>query len=79
MLISAITGAVVSASVEVVSSSVEVVEESLSLLVLQEIMVRLKRNMEIMMSRCFTRFPNCLVYDNSIYNINRFFSQGSGI
>ena len=57
MLISAITGAVVSVSVEVASSSVEVVEESLSLLVLQEMIVRLKRKRERMMSRCFTCFP----------------------
>ena len=56
-------------SSEVVSSSeilslsvvVEVVEESLSLLVLQEMIVRLKRNRERKMSRCLTRFPNCLV------------------
>ena len=56
-LISAITGAVVSVSVEVVSSSVEVVEESLSLLVLQEMTVKLKRKRERIMSRCFTWFP----------------------
>ena len=57
MLISEITGAVVSVSVEVASSSVEVVEESLSLLVLQEMIVRLKRKRERMMSRCFNWFP----------------------
>ena len=48
---SAITGAVVSVVVE------EVVEEPLSLLLLQEMMVKLKRNIEKMMSRCFTWFP----------------------
>ena len=36
---------------------VEVVEEPLSLLLLHEIMVRLKRNMKKMMSICLTRFP----------------------
>ena len=36
---------------------VEVVEESLSLLVLQEMMVKLIRNMDKMMSICLTRFP----------------------
>ena len=43
----------------VVSSSVvvDVVEEPLSLLLLQEKMVRLKRNKEKRMSRCFTWFP----------------------
>ena len=40
----------------VVSSSV-VVEEPLSLLLLQENMVRLKRNRERIMSRFFTWFP----------------------
>ena len=58
---SAITGAVVSVvvlsvEVELSSSVVEVVEEPLSLL-LQEIMVKLTRNMEKMMSICFTWFP----------------------
>ena len=56
-LISAITGAVVSVSVEVVSSSVEVVAEPSSLLLLQEMIVRLKRNMERRMSICLTWFP----------------------
>ena len=56
---SAIIGAVVSVvvlSVEVVSLSV-VVEEPLSLVLLQEMMVKLKRNMERIMSRCFNWFP----------------------
>ena len=38
------------------SEVVDVVEEPLSLL-LQEMMVRLKRNMEKMMSICLTKFP----------------------
>ena len=42
------------------SEVVDVVEEPLSLL-LHEMFVRIKRNKERMMSRCFTRFPNCLV------------------
>ena len=60
----AITGAVVSvvvvvlSEVVVVSSSVvEVVEEPPPLLLPQEMTVRLKRNIEKMMSRCFTWFP----------------------
>ena len=53
---------VVSSSVVVVSSSVVVVfslvvEEPSSLLLLQEMMVKLKRNMEEMMSICLTWFP----------------------
>ena len=56
---SAITGAVVSV---VVSSSVVVVlslvvDAPSSLLLLQEIMVKLIRNMEKIMSICLTRFP----------------------
>jgi len=55
---SAITGAVVSV---VVSSSVVVVLSVLfepsSLLLLQEMTVKLKRNRERMMSICLTRFP----------------------
>ena len=55
---SAITGAVVSV---VVSSSVVVVLSVLfepsSLLLLQEMMVKLKRNMEKTMSKCLTWFP----------------------
>ena len=49
-------GAVVSVVV-VVSSLVEVVEEPPLLLLPQEMTVRLKRNIEKMMSRCFTWFP----------------------
>ena len=59
-----ITGAVVSVvvvvlSVVVVSLSVvvEVVEEPPSLLLPQEMIVRLKRNMERIMSICLTWFP----------------------
>ena len=58
---SAIAGAVVSVVVVVLSVVVVVlsvvVEESPSLLLLQEMTVRLKRDMRIM-SRCFTWFPN---------------------
>ena len=63
---SAITGAVVSVVVVVssvvvvpLSEVVEVVEEPLSLLLLQEMTVKLKRNMEKMMSICLTWFPIC--------------------
>ena len=49
-------GGVVSVVV-VLSVVVDVVEEPLSLLLLQEMMVKLKRNMERMMSICFTWFP----------------------
>ena len=49
---------VVSSSVVLSLSVVEVVvEEPLSLLLLQEMTVRLKRNMEKMMSICLTWFP----------------------
>ena len=51
-----ITGDVVSVVVVVSSSVVEVVEEPSSLL-LQEMMVRLKRKRERIMSICFTWFP----------------------
>ena len=46
-------------SVVLVSSSVvvEVVDEPPSLLLLQEMKVKLKRNMEKMMSKCLTRVP----------------------
>ena len=58
---SEITGAVVTVVVVVsslvVSSSVEVVEEPLSLLLLQEMTVKLKRNRERRMNRGFTWFP----------------------
>ena len=40
---------------------VEVVAEPSSLLLLQEMIVKLKRNMEKMMSICLTWFPNWLV------------------
>ena len=57
-------------SVVVVSLSVvvEVVEESLSLLVLQEMTVKLKRNMEKMMSICLTRFPLSGLGEPNIYH-----------
>ena len=42
---------------ELSSVVVEVVEEPLSLLLLQEMTVKLKRNMETMMSICLTWFP----------------------
>ena len=61
---SAITGAVESVVVVVSLSEVVVVEDELSLvvdapssLILQEIMVRLKRNMDKMRNICLTRFP----------------------
>ena len=38
-----------------------VVEEPLSLLLLQDMEMKLKRNIEMMMSICLTWFPNCLV------------------
>ena len=53
----------------VVELSVVVVVD---LLLLQEMMVKLKRRMERMMSRCFTWFPNWLVLgrlDFSIHNL----------
>ena len=54
-------GGVVSVVVVVVSSVLVVlsvvVEEPSSLLLLQEMMVKLKRNMETMMSICLTCFP----------------------
>ena len=59
-----ITGAVVSVVVVVLLSVVvslsvvvEVVAEPSSLLLLQEMIVRLIRNMDKMMSICLTRFP----------------------
>ena len=50
-------------SVVVVLSSVVVLSVLFepSLLLLQEMIVRLKRKRERRMSRCFTWFPNCLV------------------
>ena len=51
-------GGVVSVVVVVLSSVVvDVVEEPLSLLLAQEMMVKLKRNMEKMMSICLTKVP----------------------
>ena len=50
-------GGVVSVVVLSLSVVVDVVEESLSLLLLQEMMLKLKRNMEKMMSRCLTWYP----------------------
>jgi len=47
---------------------VEVVEEPLSLLLLQEMMVRLKRNMEKMMSICLTRVPIGELGEPNIYH-----------
>ena len=62
-----LSSVVLSSSVVVsLSVVVEVVEEPLSLLLLQEMKVRLKRNMEKMMSRCFTKFPNWLVLEGVI-------------
>ena len=50
-------GGVVSVVVVVLS----VLFEPSSLLLLHEMIVKLKRNRERKMSRCLTRFPNCLV------------------
>ena len=61
LVTSSITGAVV--SVVVVLS---VLFEPSSLLLLQEMTVKLKRNMEEMMSICLTRFPNWLVLEGVI-------------
>ena len=49
--------AAVEVEVELSSEVVEVVEEPPSLLLPQEMMVKLKRNMEKMMRICLTRFP----------------------
>ena len=66
-------GGVVSVVVVVVSLSevvvvvvLSVLFEPSSLLLLQEMTERLKRNMEKMMSICFTRFPNWLVLEGVI-------------
>ena len=48
---------VVQLGMVVLSMVVEVVEEPLSLILLHEITVRLKRNMEKLMSICFIWFP----------------------
>ena len=50
------------------NNTLEVVVElsvvvGVDLLLLQEMIVRLIRNMEKMMSICLTRFPNCLVLE----------------
>ena len=50
-------GAVVSVVDALSEDAVVVVDAPSSLLLLQEIMVKLKRNMEKMMSICLTRFP----------------------
>ena len=79
---SAITGAVVSVvvvlSVVVLSLSV-VVEEPLSLLLLQEMMVKLKRNMETMMSICLTWFPIGVLGEPYLYqNLGSFSRKWGG-
>ena len=59
---------VVSSSVVVLLSVVvEVVEEPLSLLLLHEMTVRLKRNMEKMMIICLTWFPISGLGEPNIY------------
>jgi hypothetical protein len=63
---SASIGAVV--SVVVVVSSVVVVVSSVLLSLAHEMMVRLKRNIEIMMSRCFTKFPFSELGEPNIYH-----------
>ena len=68
----------------VVSSSVDVVEEPLSLLLLQEIMVRLKEKIRKMNKTffIFSSIPKvkhfCLFHENTKHNINRFVLQESG-
>jgi len=55
---------------------VEVVEEPPSLLLLQEYMVRLNRNREGRMSRCFTWFPNWLLLgEPNIYHQSGYFTR----
>ena len=54
---------------------VEVVEEPLSLLLLQEIMVRLKRDMEKMMSICLTWFPISGLGEPNIYHNLWYFTR----
>ena len=44
----------------------------------QDMEMKLKRNIEIMMSRCFKWFPNWLFQENPIYTINRFDLQECG-
>ena len=55
-------------SVVVSSSVVDVAEEPPSLLLLQEMMVRLKRNMETMMSICLTWFPIGSLGEPNLYH-----------
>ena len=61
---------VVVLSVVVLSEVVEVVEEPPppSLLLLQEIVVRLKRNMEKIMSICLTWFPISVLGEPELYH-----------
>ena len=83
---SAITGAVVSVVVVLSSvvdvSSVEVVLSVLfepsSLLLLQEMMVKLKRNMERMMSNCLTWFPIGVLGELNIYQNLVYFTRMEG-
>ena len=59
---------VLSSSVVLSLSVVEVVEEPSSLLLLHEMMVKLKRNMETMMSICLTWFPFGGLGEPNIYH-----------
>ena len=60
------------------SEVVDVVEEPLSLL-LHEMIVRIKRKRERMMSGCFTWFPNCLVLgEPNIYHDSGVFYKEVG-
>jgi len=68
--------------VEVVSSLsvvVDVVEEPSSLLLLQEMKVKLKRNMEKMMSICLTRVPISGLGEPKIYHDSGVFYKEVGI
>ena len=66
--------------VVVVSSSevVEVVEEPPSLLLLQEMTVKLKRNMEKMMSICLTWFPIGELGKSKLYHDSGVFYKNVG-
>ena len=44
----------------------------------QDMEMKLKRNIEKMMNICLTWFPNCLVQENPKYNINWFVLQECG-
>jgi len=57
---------------------VEVVEEPLSLLLLQEKMVKLKRNRERIMSICFTWFPIGGLGEPNIYHDSGVFYKNRG-